>query len=142
MAVSRSVSATSPQATSSVQAAASAEAADTTAVSSRTVGLAELFSIAAAQSSADDGTIQRLAAAGGPSATAVPSIETTVQTALPSDSTAAAPASPTTEVAPTTATPEQLEEMARRLYEPMASRIRAELWQDRERAGLLTDLRP
>ena len=36
----------------------------------------------------------------------------------------------------------ELEEMARRLYEPLSSRLRAELWQDRERSGLLTDLRP
>ena len=36
----------------------------------------------------------------------------------------------------------ELEEMARRLYEPLSARLRAELWQDRERSGLLTDLRP
>jgi len=32
-----------------------------------------------------------------------------------------------------------LEEMARRLYEPLSARLRAELWLDRERAGLMTD---
>jgi hypothetical protein len=35
-----------------------------------------------------------------------------------------------------------LDEMARRLFEPLSARIRAELWLDRERAGLMTDLRP
>ncbi|MGV9712393.1 hypothetical protein ACWDTI_17225 [Gordonia sp. NPDC003424] len=32
-----------------------------------------------------------------------------------------------------------LEELARRLYEPLSARLRAELWLDRERAGILTD---
>ncbi|MGB7983477.1 MAG: hypothetical protein WCF36_22080 [Candidatus Nanopelagicales bacterium] len=36
----------------------------------------------------------------------------------------------------------ELEEMARRLYEPLSSRLRAELWADRERSGQLTDLQP
>ena len=31
----------------------------------------------------------------------------------------------------------ELEEMARRLYEPLSARLRAELWLDRERAGAL-----
>lgn len=110
------------------------------AVSSRTVGLAELFSMAAAQSSADGATVQRLGAAPDASPTAPPT-ETVVQTTLPADAAAPA-AAPTPDAAAATPTAEQLEEMARRLYEPMASRIRAELWQDRERAGLLTDLRP
>ena len=30
-----------------------------------------------------------------------------------------------------------LDEMARRLYEPLSARIRAELWLDRERSGVL-----
>ena len=33
----------------------------------------------------------------------------------------------------------ELDEMARRLYEPLSARLRAELWLDRERAGLVTD---
>ena len=32
-----------------------------------------------------------------------------------------------------------LDEMARRLYEPLAARLREELWLDRERAGLMSD---
>ena len=34
-----------------------------------------------------------------------------------------------------------LDEMARRLFEPLSARLRAELWLDRERAGLVTDAR-
>ncbi|MGB4892054.1 MAG: hypothetical protein WBP09_10340, partial [Propionicimonas sp.] len=33
-----------------------------------------------------------------------------------------------------------LDEMARRLYEPLAARLREELWLDRERAGLMSDV--
>ena len=130
-------------ATSSAQATTSGPAADTPAmaVSSRTVGLSELFSMAAAQSAAEGATVQRLGTAPDTATSVTPSVETTVQTVQSSDSPAPT-ASPAPEAAPATPTAEQLEEMARRLYEPMASRIRAELWQDRERAGLLTDLRP
>jgi hypothetical protein len=35
----------------------------------------------------------------------------------------------------------QLDEMARQLFEPLSARLRAELWLDRERAGLVTDAR-
>ena len=48
---------------------------------------------------------------------------------------AAAPAAP----APA-AGPSDLEELARQLYEPLAARLRAELWLDHERAGLITAL--
>jgi hypothetical protein len=34
-----------------------------------------------------------------------------------------------------------LDELVQRLYDPLAARLRAELWQDRERAGALMDLR-
>ena len=33
----------------------------------------------------------------------------------------------------------ELDELARRLYEPLTARLRAELWLDRERAGVMTD---
>ena len=104
------------------------------AVSSRTVGLAEMFAMAAAQSSDGGATIQR-------------SAETEVQ--LAADPPAAAPAAtpvggtgtrPAGPAAPMSGA--ELEEMARRLYEPLSARLRTELWQDRERSGLLTDLRP
>ncbi|MDN5760696.1 MAG: hypothetical protein L0H41_00045 [Microlunatus sp.] len=36
--------------------------------------------------------------------------------------------------------PADLDEMARRLYEPLAARLRAELWLDRERAGVIGDV--
>ncbi|MEE4022752.1 hypothetical protein V1Y59_06665 [Gordonia sp. PKS22-38] len=32
-----------------------------------------------------------------------------------------------------------LEDLARRLYEPLSARLRTELWLDRERSGMLTD---
>jgi hypothetical protein len=32
--------------------------------------------------------------------------------------------------------------MARRLFDPLAAKLRAEFWLDRERAGLMTDARP
>jgi hypothetical protein len=35
-----------------------------------------------------------------------------------------------------------LDEMARRLFEPLSARLRTELWLDRERAGWMTDARP
>ena len=103
------------------------------AVSGRTVGLAEMFAMAAAQSSDGGATIQR-------------SAETEVQlaadppAAAPAAAPSAAPAGPAGPAAPMNGA--ELEEMARRLYEPLTARLRAELWQDRERSGLLTDLRP
>lgn len=39
----------------------------------------------------------------------------------------------------TRAASDDVEELARRLYEPIAQRLRTELWLDRERAGFLTD---
>ncbi|MFT4164631.1 MAG: hypothetical protein QM650_05265, partial [Microlunatus sp.] len=142
VAVSRSTSAAPVQTGSAAQSLAPAQAAETPtmAVSSRTVGLAELFSMAAAQPATEGATVQRLAT-GQTSGAAEPSVQTAVETTAPQGTAVATPGqAPDAPAAPPTA--EQLEEMARRLYEPMASRIRAELWQDRERAGLLTDLRP
>ena len=122
------------------------------AVSSRTVGLAELFAMAAEQPASDGATVQRLGTSpesstaetspSGTSSFSLPATptETTIQTTL-AEGAAPMPA-PTTSATPATPSAADLEEMARRLYEPMAARIRAELWQDRERAGLLTDLRP
>jgi 3-oxoacyl-ACP reductase-like protein len=37
------------------------------------------------------------------------------------------------------AKPPDLDELARRLYEPLTARLRAELWLDRERAGVMSD---
>ncbi len=71
----------------------------------------------------------------------------TVQTAS-ADSAAASAAAPTA-AAPSAAAPAaahapsaaELDEMAKRLYEPLSARLRAELWLDRERAGLVTERR-
>lgn len=38
------------------------------------------------------------------------------------------------------ASSQDLDDLARRLYEPLSARIRAELWLDRERSGRLTDM--
>ncbi len=104
------------------------------AVSSRTVGLAEMFALAAAQSSDGDATIQRSAETEVQPAADPPAVGT--RPPAPS----AAPAGPAGPAAPLSGA--ELEEMARRLYEPLSARLRTELWQDRERSGLLTDLRP
>lgn len=103
------------------------------AVSSRTVGLAEMFALAAARSSDGDATIQRSAETDVPPASDPPA-------STPATTGSAAPAGPAGPAAPPSGA--ELEEMARRLYEPLSARLRAELWQDRERSGLLTDLRP
>ncbi|RDI17180.1 hypothetical protein DEU38_12315 [Rhodococcus sp. AG1013] len=46
---------------------------------------------------------------------------------------------PVAGAAPTAGSGPSLDELARQLYEPLAARLRAELWLDRERSGLLTD---
>ncbi len=53
----------------------------------------------------------------------------------------AAPATPSSGAPPPAAgtKPTELDELARRLYEPLTARLRAELWLDRERAGVMTD---
>ncbi len=40
------------------------------------------------------------------------------------------------------ATGADVDELARRLFEPLSARLRSELWLDRERAGLMSDVRP
>jgi hypothetical protein len=57
------------------------------------------------------------------------------------DAAASAPATPSSEFPPPAAgaKPTDLDELARRLYEPLTARLRAELWLDRERAGVMTD---
>jgi hypothetical protein len=60
-------------------------------------------------------------------------------TAPPPEATPAPAAAAAAPTAGTSAT--DLDEMARRLYEPLSARLRAELWLDRERAGLVTDAR-
>lgn len=48
-------------------------------------------------------------------------------------------AAPVTTAAPD-ASHTSVEDLVNRLYDPLAARLRAELWMDRERAGLLMDL--
>ena len=48
-------------------------------------------------------------------------------------------AAPSPTPAPAAAAPADLDEMARRLYDPLMARLRAELWLDRERAGVFGD---
>ncbi len=57
------------------------------------------------------------------------------EAAAPPPTASAAPAP-----APAGAPPTDLDEMARRLYEPLSARLRAELWLDRERAGVMSDV--
>jgi hypothetical protein len=72
--------------------------------------------------------------------TAAPAAEPPVETAAPSPTAAAAAGA--VAAAPTAgAAAADLDEMARRLFEPLSARLRAELWLDRERAGLVTDAR-
>lgn len=53
---------------------------------------------------------------------------------------ASAPAGSATPLVPGVTPAPDLDEMARRLYEPLAARLRAELWLDRERAGVFGDV--
>ncbi len=66
--------------------------------------------------------------------------EATPPAAAEAPSSVAAPATPApSEPAPPAGGGPSLDELARQLYEPLAARLRAELWLDRERSGLLTD---
>lgn len=58
-----------------------------------------------------------------------------------SPAASAATAGPeTAPVEPNKALPDDIDELARRLYPRLRPYLRRELWHDRERAGLLTDL--
>jgi hypothetical protein len=48
---------------------------------------------------------------------------------------------PATAAAPALPSGRDLDELAERLYEPLSARLRAELWLDRERSGLIVELR-
>ena len=78
--------------------------------------------------------------AGAPSAAPPGSAPATAPTAAPARSTAPPSAPAATARAPGAASP-PLDELARQLFGPLAARLKAELRLDRERAGLLTDLR-
>lgn len=55
------------------------------------------------------------------------------------DTSSTTPVSSTAPPAGAAPTPVDLDEMARRLYEPLSARLRAELWLDRERAGVMSN---
>jgi hypothetical protein len=55
--------------------------------------------------------------------------------------TAASGPAPSPAGAPTAGGATDIDELAHRLFEPLSTRLRAELWLDRERAGLITDPR-
>lgn len=65
----------------------------------------------------------------------------------PDPSQASVTAAPAAPVAPQAAAGEaapaggNIDELVNRLYDPLAARLRSELWLDRERAGALMDLR-
>lgn len=101
------------------------------------VSFATMF--AAADAAPGDGgstTVQLAAVEGTPSAADAPPVAATVT----GEPLAALPAPGPPPAAPPAAA--DLDEMARRLFEPLSARLRAELWLDRERAGLMTDIRP
>jgi hypothetical protein len=59
--------------------------------------------------------------------------------AEPAAGTSSAPATSASAPPPAGAKPPDLDELARRLYEPLSARLKAELWLDRERAGVMSD---
>jgi hypothetical protein len=84
-------------------------------------------------SSGEDGfTTVQLQSAGEPAPAATEPAADTSSSATPSSSSAAPPPA-------VGAKPPDLDELARRLYEPLTARLRAELWLDRERAGVMSD---
>jgi hypothetical protein len=96
----------------------------------RAVSLQQMFSGYAApenavQEHAAPEQVQREEAAAAP--------QPAVQTA---PAASAAPAAPAPAKAVSAA---EVEELAKRLYEPLTAKLRAELWLDRERAGRVTD---
>lgn len=101
----------------------------------RSVSLQQMFSGHAMTAPAEaDHAVQRDEA---------PQEAPTVQTAEPAPAPAAAPvpapaAGPAAGGAKTVSAAE-VEELAKRLYEPLTAKLRAELWLDRERAGRVTD---
>lgn len=69
-------------------------------------------------------------------ATEAPPADAPPVAAEPAATVSAAPAS----AAMPTGLPTDVEELVSKLYDPLAARLRAELWMDRERAGALMDI--
>lgn len=76
---------------------------------------------------------------------ALPAGETIQRTPEPQAAPAPVVQTVTAAPAPTgdggAALPTDLDELARRLYGPLEARLKTELWLDRERAGLITEVR-
>lgn len=103
------------------------------------MSFASMFSAAGlggADVDADPGTapigVQRQTEDSGATTTAAGSSVSTDVASEPAPAPAAAPP-------PAAGSAVNMDEMARRLYEPLAARLREELWLDRERAGLIGD---
>jgi len=75
-----------------------------------------------------------------PTSPVVVQAEAVADIGTPSPSAGPAP-TPAPAGAPAAAPATDLDEMAKRLYEPLSARLRAELWLDRERAGLVIERR-
>jgi hypothetical protein len=117
--------------------------------SSAGISFASMFSAAAeaaetgyttVQLQADDSSGSRKLDAAEPESVAVAQAAPTIQR----EGEAPPPSTPAPSGAPAGGAPAgtDLDEMARRLFEPLSARLRAEFWLDRERAGLMTDARP
>ena len=76
-------------------------------------------SVQSAASGAGDAAQNAIATAAGAAGGAIAGAAGTAANALPTD----------------------LDELARRLFDPLSARLKSELWLDRERAGMVTDLR-
>ena len=113
------------------------------------VSFASLFAAASEASDSGYTTVQLLADddsmpgddAGAPTAAdaAAPAVQREGEATPPSAPAPVGAAAPAGGAGPAGA---DLDEMARRLFDPLAARLRAEFWLDRERAGLMTDARP
>jgi hypothetical protein len=101
----------------------------------RAMSFASMFGSAGngeSASAAEDGftTVQLQSAGESTPPSSTPAADTA--SAPPASSEPPPPARPGT-------SPADLDEMARRLYEPLSARLKEELWLDRERAGVMSD---
>jgi hypothetical protein len=83
-------------------------------------------------SAAEDGSTSVQLQSAGESAPPASEPAADTSSAPPLSSSAPPPAAPG-------ASSTNLDELARRLYEPLSARLRAELWLDRERAGVMSN---
>ena len=88
------------------------------------------------------GSAHRVRRSSRPRAVAPSSARRRPPPAPPAEPTAARPPRPRPRRDRRSPAAADLDELARRLFEPLSARLRAELWLDRERAGLVTDVRP